>query len=110
MKETTSQQQVQLSPEEKLAYLRAHPRKIKSGMVRGKSVGSVIADIIIVLLVGALALVAIIPMWHVLMSSFSDGRSIFFTAASPLSRKGGSPSVPTRNSSPLKTASSGRVT
>ena len=78
MKESTSQQQVQLSPEEKLAYLRSHPRKIKSGMVRPKSVGSVIADVIIVLLVGALALVAIIPMWHVLMSSLSDGRSIFY--------------------------------
>lgn len=89
MKESTSQQQVQLSPEEKLAYLRAHPRKIKSGMVRGKSVGSVIADIIIVLLVGALALVAIIPMWHVLMSSFSDGRSIFYYSGIAFVPEGG---------------------
>lgn len=89
MKESTSQQQVQLSPEEKLAYLRSHPRKIKTGMVRGKSVGSVIADIIIVLLVGALALVAIIPMWHVLMSSFSDGRSIFYYSGIAFVPEGG---------------------
>ena len=89
MKESTSQQQVQLSPEEKLAYLRSHPRKIKSGMVRPKSVGSVIADIIIVLLVGALALVAIIPMWHVLMSSFSDGRSIFYYSGIAFFPEGG---------------------
>lgn len=56
------------------------PRRAKngSGMVRGKSVGSVIADIVIYLiLIGAL-FICLIPFWHVLMASFSDPNMIAF--------------------------------
>ena len=50
--------------------------KIRSGMVRNNSVGSVIADIAIMVIVGLMAFICIIPMWHVLMQSFSDGYTI----------------------------------
>ena len=51
--------------------------KIKSGMVQSKTAGSVMADAVILVLVGLLALVCIIPMWHVLMQSLSDGETIY---------------------------------
>lgn len=51
--------------------------KIKAGMVQNHSVGSRIADVIIYIILIALALVFLVPMWHVLMSSVSDGRTMF---------------------------------
>ena len=47
--------------------------KLKSGMVEGKSVGNVVFDLGALLLGILAAFVCIIPMWHVLMCSFSDG-------------------------------------
>ena len=51
--------------------------KIKSGMVQNTSVGSKIADAVIWLVLIALMLVFLLPMWHVLMSSISNGRTMF---------------------------------
>ena len=47
------------------------------GMVRAKTPGAIISDIVIVLLVGILAVICILPMWHILMSSISDGQTIY---------------------------------
>ena len=43
-------------------------------MVEHKSVGDCIADVIIYLVVALIAFVSVIPMWHVLMTSLSDGK------------------------------------
>ena len=43
------------------------------GMVEDVSIGARISQTIIALAVGLLALICILPMWHVLMSSISDG-------------------------------------
>ena len=43
-------------------------------MVEHKSVGDHIADVIIYVVVALIALACVIPMWHVLMISLSDGR------------------------------------
>ncbi len=51
----------------------------EGGMVEGSSVGGVIADIIIVIILTIVALAAVIPLWHTLMSSISDGRTLFRT-------------------------------
>lgn len=52
--------------------------KIKTGgMVTAKTPGAIIGDIILVLVVGILAAICIIPMWHILMSSISDGETIY---------------------------------
>lgn len=45
-------------------------------MIENPSVGDRIADIVIIAVCGLIALCSVIPMWHVLMSSFSDGRSL----------------------------------
>lgn len=47
--------------------------KVKSGMIEKPSVVGRMFDILIILLVAVLALICIIPMWHVLMSSISNG-------------------------------------
>ena len=47
--------------------------KYKGKMVESHSVGSRIANIIITLVVILGALICLLPMWHVVMSSFSDG-------------------------------------
>lgn len=65
-------------------------KKIKTrGMVRAKNVGSVIADILIMVAVGLLAFLCILPMWHVLMSSLSDGFSIYSFEGIALIPQGG---------------------
>lgn len=51
--------------------------KIKSGMVTTPSKFEKVMDILVALVVGFGAFVAIIPMWHVLMSSISGGYEIF---------------------------------
>ena len=51
-------------------------RKIKSGMVRNASVSSIIFDIAVTALGILAAFVCIIPIWHVLMCSFSDGAAL----------------------------------
>jgi len=47
--------------------------RIKSGMVEKKTAGAFIVQVILVLVVGLLAVLCLLPMWHVLMSSISDG-------------------------------------
>lgn len=44
-------------------------KKPKEGMVQGVSVPGTIADIIIILILCFVALICVVPMWHVLMSS-----------------------------------------
>lgn len=44
-------------------------------MVEHKSFGDHIADVIIYLIVALIAFASVIPMWHVLMISLSDGRA-----------------------------------
>lgn len=51
--------------------------KNKSGMVGSKTFGSIIADIILVAILLIIAFVCIIPLWHTLMSSISDGKLLF---------------------------------
>ncbi|MCM1025536.1 MAG: carbohydrate ABC transporter permease [Roseburia sp.] len=45
-----------------------------SSMVEHPSVGDRIVDIIVILLCALVAFCSLVPMWHVLMSSFSDGK------------------------------------
>lgn len=47
--------------------------KLKSGMVMSKKLSNVLFDVAALVLGLLAAFVCIIPMWHVLMSSFSDG-------------------------------------
>ena len=51
----------------------------EGGMVEGNSVGGVIADVIIVIILTIVAFAAVVPLWHTLMSSISDGRTLFRT-------------------------------
>lgn len=55
----------------------AKQRKHKdSGMVEHPSAADHIVDIIVYVLCGLVALCSVIPMWHVLMSSLSDGKAL----------------------------------
>ncbi|MCL1819673.1 MAG: carbohydrate ABC transporter permease [Oscillospiraceae bacterium] len=45
-------------------------------MIENKAIGAVISQIILTLIVAVLALICLLPMWHVLMSSISDGFSL----------------------------------
>ena len=58
-------------------------------MVESNSIGSVIADIIIVLILCMVAIAAVVPLWHTLMSSLSDGRTLFRTEGLVLLPVGG---------------------
>lgn len=57
----------------------AGKKKPHSGMVEGHSVWSYLADAIIIIVLGIVALCCIIPLWHTLMSSVSDGKTLFAT-------------------------------
>ena len=55
------------------------PRKKQeweNNMVETKTVGDRVIDVILYLIVALVAFCSVIPMWHVLMSSFSDGKSL----------------------------------
>lgn len=52
-------------------------RKPHSGMVESTSFGAHVANIFLGLVIFLVAFCSVVPMWHVLMSSFSDGRSLF---------------------------------
>lgn len=54
----------------------AKKKKYHSGMVENTSIHSKIIQAIVTLVVIALALVAVLPMWHVIMSSISDGHTL----------------------------------
>ncbi len=47
-----------------------------SSMVEHPSVGDRIADVVVIILVTCVALASLLPLWHVLMSSLSDGREL----------------------------------
>jgi putative aldouronate transport system permease protein len=51
-------------------------RKLRSGMVEGRNVSSNIFDGSVLFLGVLAAFICFIPMWHVLMSSFSDGAAL----------------------------------
>lgn len=46
--------------------------KVRSGMAAGNTVGSVVADVIIIAVCVLLAFICVLPMWHTLMASLSD--------------------------------------
>ena len=48
----------------------------ENNMVETKSVPDRIVDVIVYFCVALVAFCSVIPMWHVLMSSFSDGKSL----------------------------------
>lgn len=54
-------------------------QKPKEGMVEGTSLSGKIMNIVLGLLLLLIAFCCIIPMWHVLMSSISDGKALFKT-------------------------------
>ena len=48
-----------------------------SSMVEHIRPGDIVVDVIVVLLVGIVGFMCIIPFWHVLMSSLSDGKTLY---------------------------------
>ena len=58
----------------------AKKKKINSdstiSMVETPTAGDHVVDVIVVLLCGLVAFCSVIPMWHVLMSSISDGKAL----------------------------------
>lgn len=58
---------------------RRDSRRIKSGMVENRSVMSIVADIIIGILLFCIAFCSIIPLWHCLMASISEGEILYKT-------------------------------
>ena len=56
--------------------LKTGKTRIKSGMVEKKTIGAVITQALLMFVVAVLAFICIVPMWHVLMSSISDGFSL----------------------------------
>lgn len=52
-------------------------RKPRSGMVESTSFGGHVANFLLGAVIFLVAFCSVVPMWHVLMSSFSDGRSLF---------------------------------
>ena len=56
--------------------MRDKVKKPKEGMVEEKSVKSIIFQILLMIIVGIMAVICILPMWHVVMSSISDGFSL----------------------------------
>ena len=48
----------------------------ENNMVETKSVADRVVDVVVYTCVALVALCSVIPMWHVLMSSFSDGKSL----------------------------------
>lgn len=52
-------------------------KKYHTGMVEATSPGAHIANVALGIVIFLVAFCSVVPMWHVLMSSFSDGRSLF---------------------------------
>ncbi len=63
-------------------------KRSKPGMVTKPNAVGIIADVLIALFVAAAALLCIIPMWHVLMSSISNGYDIYNFSGIALSPHG----------------------
>ena len=51
--------------------------RIKEGMVEHRGVGGWVADLVMIAFLLLCVLICIVPMWHTLMSSLSDGFSLF---------------------------------
>lgn len=52
-------------------------RKPRSGMVENVSFGAHLANVILGVILVLVAFCSVVPMWHVLMSSLSDGKALF---------------------------------
>lgn len=51
-------------------------KKTSSGMVENRSIGSRIGNLLVTVVVIFLAFVAVLPMWHTIMCSISDGKTL----------------------------------
>ncbi len=69
--------------------IRRPRKKLRSGMIESRSAGSIIADIILIIILSIVALCCIVPLWHCLMSSISDGETLFRTEGLVLFPQGG---------------------
>ncbi|MBR2605950.1 MAG: hypothetical protein IKE11_09805, partial [Clostridia bacterium] len=54
-------------------------KNAKSGMIESSSPASILVDVIIGIILAVVAICAIVPLWHTLMSSISDGQTLFRT-------------------------------
>lgn len=52
-------------------------KKPRSGMIENTSMGDHVGNVILGLIILLVAFCSVVPMWHVLMSSLSDGKSLF---------------------------------
>ncbi len=88
MKEKSEEKKVNIKPEIKpkevqpkiVPIIKHGPKKQKGtgGMVRGKTAGDIIIDVVIYAVLVLVLFICIIPMWHVLMASVSDPKQIAF--------------------------------
>lgn len=60
-------------------------KRIREGMVEHLTIGNHIANCIIHFCLIMVAVISLLPMWHVLMSSVSDGFSLLSYKGVPLS-------------------------
>ncbi len=59
-----------------MARKRRKQEEWENNMVENKSAADRVVDVVVYVIVALVALCSVIPMWHVLMSSFSDGKSL----------------------------------
>ncbi len=64
-------------------------KKPTSGMVEGRSLGSILADVCLIIILSVVAICCVIPLWHCLMSSISNGEALFRTEGLVLLPVGG---------------------
>jgi len=57
--------------------LRFGKKKQSTGMIEDRSPLSIIVDILLIILLAGVAFSSVIPLWHVLMSSLSEGQLLF---------------------------------
>ncbi len=50
--------------------------KGKDGMVENTSIGAHIVNVILGVILAVIAFCCVVPMWHVLMSSLSEGKAL----------------------------------
>lgn len=88
MKENSEEKKVNTKPEIKpkevqpkiVPIIKHGPKKQKGtgGMVRGKTAGDIIIDVVIYAFLVLTLFICLVPMWHVLMASVSDPKQIAF--------------------------------
>lgn len=64
-------------------------KKPRAGMVENTSLGDHVGNVILGLIIALVAFCSVVPMWHVLMSSVSDGKALFAHEGLVLSPVGG---------------------